>query len=68
MTDKHRARIKKFGDRLAKDSGVVAHCIVVWYKNGDTENNWSGIGSRPHTAGLSVVDQNIEDAEIVSDE
>ena len=43
MNDKHRARLKKFGDKLAADKEVVAHVVTVWYKNGDTENNWSGM-------------------------
>jgi len=43
MDDKHRQRLKRFGDKLAKDSDVMAHIVTVWYKNGDVENNWSGV-------------------------
>jgi len=43
MTDKHKQRVKRFGDKMAKDDDVSAHVITVFYKNGDIENNWSGI-------------------------
>ena len=47
MNDKQRARLKKFGDKLAGDGDVVAHVITVWYKNGENETNWSGMRTGP---------------------
>jgi len=45
MNDKQRKRLKRFGDKLAQDSDVMAHALTVWYANGDVENNWSGINT-----------------------
>jgi hypothetical protein len=45
MNDKQKARLKKFGDKLAGDGDVMAHVITVWYRNGDTETNWSGLNT-----------------------
>ena len=56
MDEKHKERVRRFGDKLANDREVLAHVVTVWYRNGDVENNWSGVQTTRQLPTLVVDD------------
>ena len=56
MDEKQKERVRRFGDKLANDRDVLAHVVTVWYRNGDVENNWSGVQTNRQLPTLVVDD------------